>query len=417
VVKSTLSLVQSTLIVVKSTLSLVQSTLIVVQSTLIAVQRTLIVDQSTLIAVQRTLIVDQSTLIAVQSTLIAVQRTLIVVQSTQVVDQRTMVAAQRAGEARRRAPGAAESALMGGQERGALALRRYGGAGEGAAWSAVWQAYLMDRLEVARAASLELGAGEFGSGLDLTRMIEGEWLSRQGSETMQVTDWLTLEFPDDESGLDPEDLARLVQEGCDQVAADFGWEHGAPTWVTVLRDEADAPWMPMRHGYCVDKVPFDKVCLPVYLTDDPEELLPAVRHEYAHVMAHVRSDGLAPTWLDEAVAMVADGERDERSWRRLAGGGAAWLAPDELDLAFLEDRESGAGRSAVALAYAQAHMVGEWVAARHRREALGRVLDALREPGLWRAVLGRLTGERPESRAFREVLGVSVEEAFAAARR
>jgi hypothetical protein len=62
-------------------------------------------------------------------------------------------------------------------------------------------------------------------------------------------------------------------------------------------------------------------------------------------------------------------------------------------------------------------MVGEWVAARHRREALGRVLDALREPGLWRAVLGRLTGERPESRAFREVLGVSVEEAFAAARR
>ena len=301
---------------------------------------------------------------------------------------------------------------MAGIERGTMALRRYGGAGEGAAWSAVWRAYLEDRLDVAREASAALGAGEFGSGLDLSRMIEGEWLSRQGADTLAVADWLTLEFPGDESGLDPDDLSREVLAACDEVASDFRWEHGAPTWVTVLREEADAPWMPMRHGYCVDKAPFDKVCLPVALTDDPSELRAAVRHEYAHVMGLVRAGGEAPTWLDEAIAMVADGERDERSWRRLSGGAAPWLGPEDLDAAFQEDRESGPGRSAVALAYAQAHMIGEWVAERQGREGLGRVLDALGSPGLLRTVLGRLTGERPEARAFREALGLSLEEAF-----
>ena len=42
----------------------------------------------------------------------------------------------------------------------------------------------------------------------------------------------------------------------------LGWDHSAPTMVSILAKECDAPWAVNPFGYCTDKYEFDKICLP-----------------------------------------------------------------------------------------------------------------------------------------------------------
>jgi hypothetical protein len=217
-------------------------------------------------------------------------------------------------------------------------MGRYGAAGESGAWKVVFDHYHWDRLKEAYEAAVELGAGHWGHGLVGYRMIEGEWITRERGVVERVNDWLQVEVILDElpgAGLPhrtvPETLVKQIVAPCDEVASAFGFAHGPQVMVSVLSAESDVPWMPGRHGFCIDKHPYDKIVVPNYSLNDPDDLRHVMAHEYAHVVALNLSEGRVPRWLDEAIAMVAGGGVDKRAWRLLESGHEEWLDAEELD--------------------------------------------------------------------------------------
>jgi hypothetical protein len=314
---------------------------------------------------------------------------------------------------------------------------RYGAAGESGAWRVAYEHYYWDRMREAYEAANELGAGHFGHGLVGFRQIEGEWTTRERGVVQRVNDWLQVEVIPEEvrdaapgdarppgaaredvrpPGEVPQWLVEQIVSACDRVAKRFEFEHGPQVLLSVLSEESDVPWMPGRHGYCVDKHPYEKICIPGYSVDDPEDLDHVVQHEYAHVIALNLSSGRCPRWLDEAVAMVAGGGTERRAWRLLQSGRAEWKDEESLEAAYSEDREDSSGRDAVWMAYQQSSVIGLYLASLHGESGLS---QALREhvPGsmageLWVRAIGRSATEH----ALRQVYGFGVSEAFGRAR-
>lgn len=288
---------------------------------------------------------------------------------------------------------------------------RYGPAGEAQAWGVAYQHYLWDRLEQAREAADALGAGEAGLGLFTYRMIEAEYLTRQSAEVTPITDWLELEAHPGASA-QRRGLAKACVAACDDVARMFGYAHGPATRITILAEAAITPWTPGAHGFCVDKYPFEKICLPAELLHDPENLAGAIRHEYAHAMAINRSQGRCPLWLDEAIAMVADGAFDEEAWREFADGKAEFYNAEDLESAFHDDRDDPEGRDEVWYAYQQASILGEYLGETYGEQELGRLLDSIGSPGVFGEVMRRLRADDPAEPALRKVYGFGIAELF-----
>lgn len=169
--------------------------------------------------------------------------------------------------------------------------------------------YHLDRLEAAYAEIRDWGIGEAGSLLPWYRVIEAELLTRKKGVQLPLRPWLRFEYVAAEV-LDSRDmLAAKILDACDEVARHFEWSHGEETLISLLAKEADAPWATYPYGYCSHKEPYEKICLPSYLMEDPEEFTQAVVHEYAHVVSEALSDGQAPRWLEEAISVFLDAFR------------------------------------------------------------------------------------------------------------
>ncbi|MEJ5170828.1 MAG: hypothetical protein WHU10_07565 [Fimbriimonadales bacterium] len=288
----------------------------------------------------------------------------------------------------------------------------YGSAGEHAAWHAVEEAFRRDDLEAAHELALGLGAGAAGAWLGLFRSIEAEALTRRQSVRKLLEPDLELEYIDAEVGGLASRLAAWTREACWEAARRLAFDSLPPLLVTVLSDEADAPWVPLRNGYCEPKTGFFKVCLPAYLVDDPREFQSAVRHEVAHALCLDAAGGRLPAWLEEAASMVIGDECDPRTPRRFADGRWRWLDPWRLEEAFGEDRETAEGREIVHRAYEQSGVLGTVLARRFGEAALGEIARRTGRTGFLRELLARLTGLGPEEPALRSVCGWGVRRLF-----
>jgi hypothetical protein len=286
---------------------------------------------------------------------------------------------------------------------------RFGSLGEYGDFNEALELYYHDKLESAYALVEAMGAGSLAHGLGIYRMIEAEWATRSASTRVGSGDWLEIEWIPGEVSWTVDEIDEAVRRACDQVCLAFGWSVGPPTLFTVLARSADAPWTPGRHGYCVDMYPYEKVCLPNYLLNDPAEFAAAVRHEFAHVMTVNRAQGLCPRWFDEAVAMVADGTRNKPQWRRFRERHDPWRSLHALDAAFREDRENFAGQRAVLQAYTQSHVIGEFLASLRGTRALGDCLDRFSPVGFWAALSMRLQGRPAVDIALKKSYGLEGE--------
>lgn len=287
---------------------------------------------------------------------------------------------------------------------------RFGIVHPGLPWVDVMNAYYWDNLRVAMMLAEENGLGINANYLSVYRMIEAEFVTREKSQLVDRGDWLLLEFQEVE-GRDPIDTAmeieRLVRAGCDQVAADFSWSHGPAVLFTILDQSTNAPYVPGRDGFFIDKYPFDKICLPAALLSRPEEFLGAVRHEYAHAMALNRTAGRCPTWLHEAVAMIAQEQGrppHRQSWR--------WLQPLDLAQAFRSDRETEPGARTVSDAYRQAHHIGWYLTTLKGKQGLGQLLDGFADNSFAQELFMRVKNQRPEDEAMIQIYGFGVDELF-----
>ena len=292
---------------------------------------------------------------------------------------------------------------------------RYGASGEGAAWRAVQTDYHWDRLTEAYEGALSLGTGSGAFGIFTYRMIEAEYATRTAAKREQVTDWLEVEWIEGDVALSATELHRTLKGAADAVCEQFAWAHGPKTLATVLARSANAPWAPGRHGFCVDKFPYDKVCLPGYLTDSPADLTEAMRHEYTHVMTLNRAAGLVPIWLDEAIAMEASSGIAPDARAQFASGHWPWLAEEELAAAFSTDRESAAGQNLVWRAYQQSACLGAYLGSLQGDVGIGKFLDGFTNNSMVRDFVMRLRGQEPADEALREVYGFGVRDLWSRA--
>ncbi len=286
---------------------------------------------------------------------------------------------------------------------------------ERASWDTVLELYYDDRLKEAVEMMEALGTGESAQWLSWVRLIEAEHVSIQGSKVERIADWLEFEYLPDEAGDVIEQFKPLILPACDRVATLLGWEHGAPTLIAILSEAADAPWATNPHGYCMDKYPYEKICLPAYLLDDPLEFSEAVAHEYAHVATLNLTQGRAPDWLEEAVAMRFESQPDEEFLDEFVSGALRWLSPMALDRAFASDED---GEEATLRAYEQARCVGHCLgelggASSERDPRLGALLRELGRDSIWLSIKEWLWPSVRIESALKRVYGKGSREVFA----
>jgi hypothetical protein len=273
-------------------------------------------------------------------------------------------------------------------------------------WAAALEHYHCDRLEDAYREAQAHGVGEAGSLLRWYRIIEAEAITRRTSEVYEVTPWLTFEYVPAEVRELREHLCEIALDACDQVADRLGWQHGDTTRITILAGETEAPWTANPYGYCVSKEGFEKICLPSYLVDEPEEFAQAVAHEYAHVISTALADGYAPRWLEEAVSVLLERRFEREAWEDFVSGEAPWHDPHDLEL-ILEGRsdETEDGEDEVWLAYQQSGWLGLYLVSLGDERKLGTLLRDVANEGLLRNLALALKGKERVDGALQTVYG------------
>jgi hypothetical protein len=287
-------------------------------------------------------------------------------------------------------------------------------------WTQVLELYHHDRVVEAWELAQREGIGADAGYLSWYRLIEAEAITRAKGKIVQLRDWLRLEVVPSDIGILEPDIVRAVEETCDHIAQELEWEHGAPTMVSILAAECDAPWATNPFGYCADKYDFDKICLPDYLVDDDAELRQAVAHEYAHVISLNLSLGHAPRWLEEAISVLTEGELDPEVLDRFRTVPEAWLSPGDLETAFSrteeEDGDTGTAADEVWCAYQQAGVIGHYLKAQGGAGSLGKMLRLHADEHLWRNLWHTVIGRTRTDFALEKCYGFDTRALFQAAR-
>jgi hypothetical protein len=241
-------------------------------------------------------------------------------------------------------------------------------------WEAAFEHYYLDRIIEAFQEIRDHGVGEAGDLLRWYRVIEAEAITRNKSEIIDVTPWLSLEYvPEETMGIEVE-LASRTFDACSEVADRLGWTHGVKTLLSVLAEETDAPWATNPYGYCVSKEPYEKICLPNYLVDDLSEFSQAVAHEYAHVISTNIADEYAPRWVEEAVSVLVERRFDVETWRAFCSAQTTWLSPPDLEGVLVDRTDDDGTKDEIWMAYQQAGWIGRYLSNTYGDRQLGEFL-------------------------------------------
>lgn len=282
-----------------------------------------------------------------------------------------------------------------------------------AAWKAAFEHYYWDRMQEAWALIEESGVGEASYLLGSYRLLEAEWITRRQSEIERVNEWMQFELVPEELGQKAADLHALTLDACEDVARRLGWTHSAQTLVSILAAEVDRPWATNPYGYCVDKFPYEKICLPFHLANDPGQYFQAAAHEYAHVVSLNLSLGRAPRWLSEAISVLVERPLDRYALKQFRSGRWTWNEPSELEGMFNVNSED---REGVWMAYQQAGLIGRYLASLGGERNLALLLKEHANEGFWRNMRRILRGTTRTDVALRKVYGFGEHALFSKAK-
>jgi len=277
----------------------------------------------------------------------------------------------------------------------------------------VLEAYYWDRMEAAYEGALAMGTGITGEGARLYRQIEGEWLTRKVAKNIQIEDWLNIEFSESEITY-TDDLGKIVADSCREAGRRLDYKNASGILITVLTDEADAPWVPGRSGYFVDKYPYDKICIPRRAALDPDDLRKVLMHEYAHAAVLNLANGHAPRWLNEMIAVTIEGGPDPEAMKAFATGKHPWLKPVDLGVNYLAER-SGDTRELVYLAYAQSACIGAYIVAEFGEASFHKLLTSFADNSFLKELAMRAANVNPADEAIKETYRVNERQLFDAA--
>jgi len=281
-------------------------------------------------------------------------------------------------------------------------------AGDHIDWQVALAHYEAERLEEAHEKALEIGMGGHTQYLTWYRTIEAEALTAERSKIRLLRPNLELESIADELEGHEDRLVQTAIEAFQDVGHRFGYRHESMVKLAVLAAETDAPWLFGRFGYCIAKQGFYKICIPRHLAFEPGELFRTLQHEYGHVVVGTLSNRKAPRWIEEAVAMQAEGGVAKSQARIFATGQEEWLPPLELesDLRGLDESRDKW------LAYLQAGLIGGYLAHFKGESEIGKMLRAFGSAGAWSEFWARLRGFPPEELPIRRTYRLSVDLLF-----
>lgn len=288
---------------------------------------------------------------------------------------------------------------------------RYGSVGDAGEWRLVLQAYDADDVETALRMANRLGVGATAGYEGLIRLIEAEALTRQRGERSNVNGWLEIEHIPEET-VGGVELGPVALESCEEVACRFGYKPLARTLITILSIEADAPWAVARFGYMTPKNEYSKVCVPHSAAHSSVAFREVVSHEYAHVVVRELTDGKAPRWLNEAVAMLAERSSDLRLRRSFARGSAAWRTPRQLEELHGARRQGEPHPAETWQAYQQSAWIARYLVEHGGEPRIGQLLRGFANNSNWSELKMRVTGQTHADEALREVYGFGEEDLF-----
>jgi hypothetical protein len=275
-------------------------------------------------------------------------------------------------------------------------------------WQVALAHYDAERLDDAYEKALDLGMGGHTQYLTWYRTIEAEALTAQRSSVQSIWTNLDLEWIEEEMEGRAPSLAETAISAFDDIGHRFGYGHESKVKLTVLAAETDAPWLFGRFGYCTAKAGFYKICIPANLIHQADELRRTLQHEYAHVVAGTLSNRKCPRWLEEALAMQAEGGVSRNHARLFASGEEEWLRPIDLE-ADLRDLDNSRDKW---LAYLQSGLVGGYMATLKGEASFGRLLRSFGASGYWQEFWARLRGLAAEDLPVRREFGISLEVLF-----
>lgn len=283
-------------------------------------------------------------------------------------------------------------------------------------WEAAFECYYQDSVLEAYHEIRDHGVGEAGDLLRWFRVIEAEAITRERSRVLHVQPWLSLEYiPSESMGIERE-LARRTQSACDEVAQRLGWTHSVNTRLAVLAEETDAEWATNPYGYCISKEPFEKICLPNYLVDDPAEFCQAVAHEYAHVISTNVANDYAPRWVEEAVSVLVERRFDVDIWRGFRDIPGRWLSPAALEGALIDRRDEENAKDRIWMAYQQAGWIGRYLASLQGDNRLGVFLKEIANESPMTNIFRTLAGQDRTDAALKKTYRLSKRELYSRAR-
>ncbi|HWD38438.1 MAG TPA: hypothetical protein VG944_06290 [Fimbriimonas sp.] len=276
-------------------------------------------------------------------------------------------------------------------------------------WAAALEAYQQDQLIEAWDRIEPHGIGEAGMHIRWYRLIEAEKLLRDHSVFTEVSDWLTLETVPSETLEAEKWLGEQAIEVANKLETRFNWKGRPKVLLSILCRDSETPWATNPHGYWVSKDPHDKICLPFYLLEDSQELRRALAHELSHVVCADLSAEHAPTWLHEAMSMIAEDAMEEFE-EEPAAMPKSWLKADALEM--LLEHENPDDVDEVFEGYLQCAWIGRYLASKGSDGHLSRLLIEHADEAL-QTNLGRLLrGEDRTGYALRRVYGMSVKRLF-----
>ena len=280
-------------------------------------------------------------------------------------------------------------------------------------WRLVRQLYYEDKVVEAQYEAEQLG-GLSSLGQDNNHLF-AEAEARELGRQLKLRPWLTLEAIESEVGHHLPQIADIVATECEALSHQFGWDNRESTLVSLLSQDVEAPWMPGRWGYFVDKVPYDKVCLPHHLVSDFAEMRRTIRHEFMHGITLNLSQRRASRWVEEGFSTYAEKRLDTRTWQGFKNGSAQWLDPNELNQMLATDNRKSELHRAISTSYSQSNMIVRYLADRFGEPMLGEFLKELGTSSLLETLNEGLFSRSPIDSALHKAYHMSERGVFSEA--
>jgi hypothetical protein len=272
-------------------------------------------------------------------------------------------------------------------------------------WQAVQALYLKDKVIEALAEADKLG------GLDSNHLYAEAEVRSKGTQ-FKLKSSLTVEMIESEVGHDSKHILDTIFQACDGVSKRFGWDGQVAARVSLLPQDVEAPWMPGRWGYYIQKEPFGKICLPHHLISDLPELARTVRHEFMHHVSKNLTNGHIQRWLGEAMSTFAEDRLDRQTWAEFQTGKAEWLPVHQLNAIVSTDNRDSDRRASIWRGYTQANLVVRFLATMGGDLKLTEFLRAIGDESFLHNLENQILWRSSTDAAFRTVYLYSEDEVF-----